>query len=281
MPFARTDRLTFHYREQGAGDGLPLLLAHGNFGSSRWWAPLMALLPDDIHVVAPDLRGCGLSDKPEDGYSVEEQAADLAAFLDALGWRDFDLAAHASSGALAMELALTRPGLLRALILIDSAPIEGVHTPLDALMVLEQMKRDRALLEQALHLLMPTFDRTEAANGAFFAQLADDAAQMAPAAFTAVAESLGRWNRFAQARQLTLPTLLIWGDQDGLVGREAMMRTLVAIPGANNLEVLHGVGHSPMIEAPLTLAEKIVAFLAEDDAGFEAVRASAYGQGEG
>lgn len=276
MPFARTERLLFHYREQGDADGLPLLLVHGNFGSSRWWTPLLALLPDAIHAVAVDLRGCGQSDKPDHGYDVEDQAADLAAFVDTLGWRDFDLAAHASSGAVAMQLALNRPGLARSLILIDSVPVEGAHTPLDALAVLVQMQTDRALLEAALHLLMPTLDRANAELGALFTQLVDDATQMAPAAFTAVAESLGRWNRLTEAKQITLPTLLIWGDEDNIVSREAMLRTLIAIPGANNLDVLHGVGHSPMLEAPLTLAEKIVTFMAEDDAQFDEVRASAY-----
>jgi pimeloyl-ACP methyl ester carboxylesterase len=106
--------------------------------------------------------------------------------------------------------------------------------------------------------------------------LVDDASQMAPAAFTAVAESLGRWNRFGDAVRLTRPTLLVWGDQDEVVSRDAVTRTLIAIPGATSLEILHGVGHSPMIEAPLTLAEKIVDFIAEDFDALEEVRASAY-----
>jgi pimeloyl-ACP methyl ester carboxylesterase len=99
---------------------------------------------------------------------------------------------------------------------------------------------------------------------------------MAPAAFTALAESLSQWNRFAEARRLTLPTLVVWGELDEIVTREATTRTLIAIPGATNLEVLQGVGHSPMIEAPLTLAEKIVEFIIQDFDNFDEVRASAY-----
>src|SRR5215213_9155396 len=91
-----------------------------------------------------------------------------------------------------------------------------------------------------------------------FESLVDDAQQMAPAAFVDIARSLSHWNRFADARQLTLPTLLVWGDQDGIVEREATTRTLIAIPGANNLEVMYGVGHSPQIEAPQRLAEIFV-----------------------
>lgn len=281
MPYVATPRLKFHYRTQGAQDGLPLLLVHGSYATGRWWEPLLALLPDDIYVVAPDLRGCGQSDKPLDGYTVEEQAADLAAFVDTLGWRGFDLAAHSSGGALAVELALERPELLRSLILVDSVPVEGVFTPLDTLLLLEQMRQDRELLRRALQLLMPTLDLTKAENQHFFDQLVADASDMAAPAFTDVAESLGRWNRFADAKRLTLPTLVIWGERDEIVSRDATTRTLIAIPGANNLEVLRGVGHSPMIEAPLTLAEKIVEFMVEDFGDFDQVRASAYEQSAG
>jgi branched-chain amino acid transport system permease protein len=258
-------------------DGLPLLLLHGSFATSRWWEPLFAVLPQEICAVAPDLRGCGQTEKPAAGYAIEQLTEDVRLFAQALGLSQFDLAAHASSGAIAVELALNHPNLLRSLILVDSVPVEGVGTPLDMLMALSQMQQDRTLLRKALSMLMPTFDPLEsAANSAFFKLLVDDASQMAPAAFTDIAGSLGRWNRFGDAKRLTLPTLLIWGDQDEVVSRDAMTRTLIAIPGANNLEILHGVGHSPMIEAPLTLAEKIVDFMAEDFAALEEVRASAY-----
>jgi pimeloyl-ACP methyl ester carboxylesterase len=275
MPFLPTPRLTFYYRTQGQPDGLPLLLVHGSYATSRWWEPMLALLPEEIQAIAPDLRGCGQSDKPADGYTIEDQAEDLWALIQGLGWREVDLVAHSSGGAIAMELALTHPGSLRSLSLINSVPVEGVFTPLDTLMVLEQMRTDRSLLHQAIRLLMPTLDLTVAENAAFLEQLVDDAAQMAPPAFTALTESLSRWNRFADARQLTLPTLVVWGDQDAIVSREATTRTLIAIPGASNLEILRGMGHSPQIEAPLTLAEKLIEFIAEDFAEYGQVRSTA------
>ncbi len=118
-------------------------------------------------------------------------------------------------------------------------------------------------------------ERGAPAAGALFEALVDDAQGMAPAAFVDVARSLSQWNRFADARQLTLPTLLVWGDQDVIVDRAAATRTLIAIPGANNLEVMHGVGHSPMLEAPQRLAEIYVNFITQDFAGFDAIRDSA------
>jgi branched-chain amino acid transport system permease protein len=276
MSWITTARLTIYCRSHGEPDGLPLLLLHGSFATSRWWEPLFAVLPNEIYAIAPDLRGCGQSEKLATGYTVPEQAEDVWSLVQRLGWRQFHLVGHSTGGAIALEFALYHADVLSSLILVDPPPLEGVFTPLDAVLLLDQMRHKRTLLRQALSILMPTFDPIESAgHAAFFKQLVDDASQMAPAAFTAVAEGLNQWNRLNEARRLSLPTLLIWGDRDAIVSREAMTRTLLTIPGANNLEVLHGVGHSPPVEAPLTLAEKIVTFISEDFGEYEQVRAGA------
>lgn len=274
--FLTTERMTFHYRTHGAADGLPMLLLHGSFGSSRWWEPFLELLPEEIYAVAPDLRGCGLSspharaggqgdELPVANYEIGEQALDLYSFVHELGWRDFDLVGHSSGGAIAVEFALNHPGLLSSLTLVDSTPIEGVFTPPETIELLQQMQHDRSLLASALALLMPAYMATiDADHDPFFQQLVQDAASMAPPLFTGMAEALGRWNRFADASVLTLPILIIRGEFDEIISQDAATRTLLALPGANNLEVLRGIGHSPMLEAPLTLAERIIDFITDE-----------------
>ena len=270
--YINTPRLTFFCRAWGEPDGIPVLLLHGSYGTSRWWERFAAELPEQIYAVAPDLRGCGGSDKPDAGYSIPEQADDLAALTSALDWDDFPLVAHSSSSAIAVEYALHHSRALSTLTLVDPAPVEGVFTPLDGYLLLEQMKEDRALMAGALALLMPqvaaSAERDDAADQALFSTLVDDAQQMAPAAFVEVARSLSQWNRFAEARQLTLPTLLVWGDQDAIIDRATVTRTLIAIPGANSLEILRGVGHSPMLEAPRRLADLFIDFITQDFGGY-------------
>jgi branched-chain amino acid transport system permease protein len=269
-----TNRLTFQYRCSGQEDGVPMLLVHGTYATSRWWEPLMRVLPDEIRAIAPDLRGVGGTDRSSTGYGIDQQAEDLAAFIDALGWQDFELVGHSSGGAIAIEYVLSFPEMARTLTLVDSVPIEGVFTPLDVYVLLTQMRHDRDLLSQALQLLMPSLDLSGNNPQAlsYFQQLVDDALSMDPAAFTGVADALNQWNRFGDGRNLRLPTLLVWGEQDTIVDRESMTRTLLAIPGANNLEVLRAVGHSPMIEAPEILADRIIDFITEEFEDFEQVR---------
>ena len=264
-----TDRLTFHCRLQGDPNGPPMLLLHGSSATGRWWEPLLEVLPDSLNVAAPDLRGCGLSGKPETGYAVADQAADIELLVEALGWHDIDLVVT-HGGAVAIESALRRPDLLHTLTLADSVPIQGSYSPPETLRLLAEMRHDRALLRRALALLMPSLVsgiQDEDGEPAFFGLLVEDAAQMAPAAFTEIARSVSEWNRLPDAGRLTLPTLLIWGELDILVDRDDVTGTLLAIPGANNLEVLRGVGHCPMIEAPLTFAERLLDFIVLADAG--------------
>jgi pimeloyl-ACP methyl ester carboxylesterase len=281
VPELNTDRMHFYYRTHGDPAGFPMLLLHGSHASSRWWQRFFEVLPDDIYAVAPDLRGCGESDKAEIGYAIDAQAEDIWSLVESLGWRDFDLVAHSSAAAIAMELLLTHPAIAANLILVSPVPAEGLHTPVEALVLLNEMKDDRDLHRTALASLMPSFDlETSAENRQFFDQILDDARGMAPAAFTETAVALGWWNRFADVQRLTLPTLLIWGDEDMIVGRDAVTRTFIAIPGANNLEVLSGVGHAPMIEAPLRLAERIIDFVAEDTIDYEEIRGQAFDQAD-
>ncbi len=250
-------------------------MLHGSHASSRWWQPFCAILPDSILAIAPDLRGCGQSSHSESGYEIEEQAADVAEFVEALALTEFDLVGHGSGGAIAIEFALRHRERLHSLTLIDSVPVEGAFTPLEGLQILAQMREDRPLLQRALAALMPSAPpptMTQTEFDQFFELIVNDAAAMAPVAFTAVAEALTRWNRQDEARRLTLPTLLVQGSEDVIVDKETATRSLLSIPGAANLELLRGVGHSPMIESPVTLAERIIDFITEDFDSFEEAR---------
>lgn len=279
MNTVQTARLTFNIRTSGSTDGVPLLLLHGSHATSRWWEPFFAVLPDSIYAIAPDLRGCGQSTHSQDGYEIEDQAEDIAELAQSLALSDFDLVGHGSGGAIAIEYALRYSRRLRSLILVDSVPIEGAFTPLQGLQLLTQMRSDRSMLQQALSTLFPSAPpptMSEKEFESFFERLVDDAASMAPAAFTAVAEALGRWNRLEEAHRLTLPTLLLLGTEDVIIERDAATRSLLAIPGASNLEILRGVGHSPMVESPVVLAERIIDFITEDFDSFEEARGYAH-----
>ena len=249
----------------------PILFVHGGFASSRWWRPVADLLPvDGFTSYLPDLCGCGRSRRPEDSasYRIEQQVADLATLIDHLDLFNLHLVGHSLGAAIALAYAAADPTRLRSLTLVSTPSPAGTPTPPEGYELLEQMRVDRGLLSQALASIMPA-----RAPDAFFQQLVDDAQGQAPAAFTATAEALDQWRLPPEAlAQLRLPVLLMWGDRDQIVERDVQTRLLLSIPGANNLEIFRGAGHSPMLERTEGFAEALLAFIGQDFAGYSAVR---------
>ena len=108
------------YKKSGTGQ-VPLVLLHGLFASKENFHGLSRKLSDDFTVYAPDLRNHGESfHDPDMSYQV--MAADLAAFIEETGIAPAMVFGHSVGGKTAMELALSRPELLRALVVEDIAP---------------------------------------------------------------------------------------------------------------------------------------------------------------
>ena len=87
-----TNGTTIHVRSGGTGPAVVLLHGYGETGDM--WAPMAADLARDHTVVAPDLRGMGLSSKPGGGFDKKTQAADIAGVLDKLEIGRADLVTH-------------------------------------------------------------------------------------------------------------------------------------------------------------------------------------------
>ncbi len=106
------------------GDGAPILCVHAT-GSAAWmWEDALPALARHGRVIAYDRRGCARSPLPE-GYertSPAEQAGDAAALLEDLGAAPAVVIGRSYGGDIAVELALRRPELVRALALLEGAP---------------------------------------------------------------------------------------------------------------------------------------------------------------
>lgn len=107
-------------------DGTPLVIAHGLFGSARNWGVIAKRLSDRGPVIAVDMRNHGDSDwTPTNSYA--DMAGDLAEVIETLG-KPVDVLGHSMGGKAAMVLALSRPDLVRKLVVADIAPVAYGHT---------------------------------------------------------------------------------------------------------------------------------------------------------
>jgi len=114
---------TIHVRVGGSGPGV--LLLHGFGDTGDMWAPLAAELARDHRVVVPDLRGMGLSSRPEGGYDKKTQAAEMAEVLDALKVQKVDLVTHDIGNMVGYAFAAQFPARVTRWAVID-APVPGI-----------------------------------------------------------------------------------------------------------------------------------------------------------
>ena len=115
-----------------AGSGRPLVLLHGVGASRAVWRRVTPALAADHHVIAPDLPGFGESPPAADGFELDITAAALADRLAACAGEPFDLLGNSLGGAVALELAVLRPDLVRRLVLAAPAGFVPRSSPVAA-----------------------------------------------------------------------------------------------------------------------------------------------------
>jgi pimeloyl-ACP methyl ester carboxylesterase len=254
-----------HVVHDGPRQAPPLLLIHGSGASGASWGPVVGALAGHHHVIRVDLPGCGQS-PPAPSYDVPEQAGRVAALLDDLGLRHVTLAGHSSGGYVATALAEQRPDLVGSLALISTGP------SLDAL--LPQPLILRALLAPPLGpLLWPV--RTDAmirkgisATTARPVDIPGDVvADLRNITYRTFRKVLRRNGAYVAERSvperladLDVPVLVIFGAADPRY-EPSSAHQYDAVPNAR-VEMLPGVGHVPILEAPETTSELLLGFTA-------------------
>ncbi|MBI3993038.1 MAG: alpha/beta hydrolase [Candidatus Lambdaproteobacteria bacterium] len=106
-----------HFREAGRGDGTPIVMLHQTASCGVMFEPLMAELEDEFRMVAPDVPGFGMSDRPAEAGNMPLYARAIHEALQALGIRSCWLFGVHSGAAVAVELEARHPGTARRLVL--------------------------------------------------------------------------------------------------------------------------------------------------------------------
>jgi pimeloyl-ACP methyl ester carboxylesterase len=107
------------------GRGPAVVLLHGFGDTGDMWAPLAIVLAKDHTVIVPDLRGMGLSDHPDTGYTKKNQGVDIAGVMDALKIQKADLVTHDIGNMVGYALAAQYPARITRWAVID-APLPGI-----------------------------------------------------------------------------------------------------------------------------------------------------------
>jgi len=118
--FAQVNGIRMYYVKMG--EGPLLILLHGWPQTWYEWRKVMPALASKFTVIAPDLRGLGLSEKTQTGYDKHTIANDVAALIKHLGERSAIVVGHDMGGKVAYVLSLLYPELVTKLILVDCMP---------------------------------------------------------------------------------------------------------------------------------------------------------------
>lgn len=118
--FIDLDGVRLHYMERGKGD--PVLMVHGLGAYSYTWRHNMDALAQQFRVIAIDLKGFGLSEKPiGPGYSIESHVHTILQFISKLQLPQINYVGSSMGGEIGLRLCLVKPEQIKKLILIGSS----------------------------------------------------------------------------------------------------------------------------------------------------------------
>lgn len=252
-----TTGVSLNYAEQGDSAGHPMILLHGYTDSWFSYSRVLPFIPPTYHTYALSQRGHGDSERPARGYAMTDFAADVIAFMDALGLPQVILVGHSMGSLVAQEAALNAPERVTRLILIGSA------TNMRSADVLQLQHEVNALDDP-----VPAEFAREFQVSTIYHPVPEDFLDRA------VAESLklpARVWRDALAGQLAvdytarisricMPTLVLRGDHDTIFSRPAQNALAAGIVNAS-LKVYPETGHALHWERPSEFVSDLEEFI--------------------
>lgn len=237
-----------------------VVLLHGFGGSKDHWTRFAAHIPSDVWVLAPDLPGFGDSPKLEsESYDLHEQKKRVMRLLDELEVSHFHLVGNSMGGQLATLLALEMPSRVQSLVLFNPAGMRGpIPSALDTLteggdvpFVIKNKEDFQTLLKHSFvvspripDFLLDHFAEEAALSYPFSKKIKRDIKER-PAPIVDTLPSLRP------------PTLVVWGDGDGVIDPSAVPLWRARVPGGL-VVVMKQTGHGPQIERPEEAAELVL-----------------------
>lgn len=280
--FVATPQGRMHYAEAGEGDAV--LCLHGNPTWSFLYREFLSGLSAHARVVAPDLIGFGLSEKPRDpeSYSVQAHIANVTALVDALDLRRITFVLQDWGGPIGLGVALARPERVRALVIMNTIGFvsepqkDGARIPLPLRLLRVPLLGEQ--LVQGLGLfhrlgipggIARPERRSERVLNAYLEVQGSWEERAGTLAFPRLIPTGPEHPAFPVFRQAEIflsgfkgPALLIWGMRDPVFGPEILEEWRQRLPRADVL-TLEEAGHFLQEDAAELIVPRVREFLRE------------------
>jgi pimeloyl-ACP methyl ester carboxylesterase len=254
VPQAIRDGVSIHYLEEGTGEP-PFVFVHGWCCDHTFFQPQYDHFKSAHRVVTLDLRGCGKSDRPKDGYEMASLADDVAALCRQLSLPRPVIVGHSLGGMIAIEMAARYPSLAGAVVAVDPGPIDPLpqaRRMFEALIEqLEGPDPDGARRAYVESLFMKTDDADRRRH------ILDVMCAVPSPIAAAVLRGVVAWNGIGAFLTARVP-ILILRSRTG--GSNDPARLLALRPDIH-IGVTVGTGHFHQLEAPEQVTPMIARFV--------------------
>lgn len=259
------------YVEMGAGP--PVLFVHGLGGSWRNWLENIPHFARRHRVVALDLPGFGLSPAPPEPVSIAGYGDLLLRFADTVGLSgETALIGHSMGGFIATESVLEAPDRFRRLVLASAAGVSFATMRESRKAVIGMIVR--LMLPLAARRVESNLGRSRLRTASFAGVIAHpnlirrellwelgSYAVNSPSLVEA-AYALAGYDTREQLAKITVPTMIVWGEQDRLVPVEAAFDYAERI-ARSELSIIHDCGHMVELERPGRFNSEVERFVDE------------------
>ncbi|MCX7056874.1 MAG: alpha/beta hydrolase [Proteobacteria bacterium] len=256
--------ITLGYVDIGPRTGRPVVLIHGYTDNARDWVPLLPYLDKSIRTILVDIRGHGLSSKPECCYTRIDFAYDIRLLLDRLDIRDADIVGHSLGSLIAQTFAEYWPERTHRLVLVSStggphaACPAGDTKPMDFASEIVKLKDP---IDPESPWMLEWWSSPTPVDADFLRRQRIDSARIPAKVWLAVLQQgLSGNDLQGTLPWIKAPTLLIWGGKDPIFVDKDRCSLIKALPTAE-VKIFAELGHNPFWEEPLAFAGVLQAFL--------------------
>lgn len=251
--------VTLQYVEQGDPGGVPVIFLHGLGDSCRSFELVFPYLPETVRAIALTQRGHGDASRPETAYRFRDFAADVKAFMDALDLEIAVLVGHSLGSAITQRFGIDYPERALGIVLVGSfLSLPNSQAPRELWSVVSKM--DDPVDSGFVRDFQESVSVRPVPSDFFEDVIMQESMKIPARVWREVVRCSMQDDFSTELHKIAVPTLLVWGDHDGMVPRSDQDAQTAAITGSELL-VYKGTGHAIPWEEPDQLASDLVSFI--------------------
>ena len=257
VKMAEIDGNKVRYLEEGTSNDI-LLLLHGLGASAERWEDVIPLFAKKYRVVVPDLIGFGYSDKPMVDYTTDYFAEFVSKFVDKIGIKETNIIGSSLGGQIAAEFIINHDVDVRKLVLVSPSGVMKHSTPALNAYISAALYPNKDSALNAFQVMSGRKNIDEKIISKFVARMQLPNAKMA---FMSTLLGLSNAQVITEKLQLlTIPTLVVWGENDPVIPIEYAQSFVSAINDCRFYKMI-GCGHTPYVEKPKSFFQIVSDFL--------------------